>query len=118
MQEDVIFDFGRRIEEICETNHITKYQLMKKAGICHTSFYNMCNGKQTTPNLDHIRKICSVVDLDFAGFFTYQGEGPVFTKKRLQFFMEMNELDDNDFSRLEGYYRAIMEEKKNAKGQG
>ena len=112
MEEEVIFDFERRIREICEDNQMTRYELMNKAGLKHTSFYNMSNGKLTTPSLVSIKRICEVVDLDLASFFTYRGEGPGFTKSRMGIFMEINKLDDKDFGRLVGYYQAILEEKK------
>ena len=75
MEEEIIFDFERRIREICEDNQMTRYELMNKAGLKHTSFYNMSNGKLTTPSLVSIKRICEVVDLDLASFFTYRGEG-------------------------------------------
>ena len=112
MEEEIIFDFERRIREICEDNQMTRYELMNKAGLMHTSFYNMSNGKLTTPSLVSIKRICEVVDLDLASFFTYRGEGPGFTKSRMGIFMEINKLDDKDFGRLVGYYQAILEEKK------
>ncbi|MCD8120061.1 MAG: helix-turn-helix transcriptional regulator [Lachnospiraceae bacterium] len=65
------FNVGRRIQELCEKNNITKYRLAKWTGIDQTALAHNINGK-TIPTVANLERICDAFGITLAQFFSVE----------------------------------------------
>ena len=58
----------KRIEELCEQKHWSKYRLAKKSGIPHSTIFNMLK-RTNTPTIGTLVKICNGLGITLSQFF-------------------------------------------------
>lgn len=63
------FNVGKRIQELCEKNNITKYRLAKWTGIDQTALAHNISGK-TIPTVSNLERICDAFGITLAQFFS------------------------------------------------
>ncbi|MCM1114213.1 MAG: helix-turn-helix domain-containing protein [Clostridium sp.] len=61
-----------RILELCELNHITVNKLATISGITQSTLNNITSGRNNSPTISTIKKICDGIDITIKEFFDSQ----------------------------------------------
>lgn len=69
-------DITKRIDDLCQTHHMSKYRLSKLTGISQSAFSKLAR-QQSSLSLDSIQRICHAFDISLAQFFEEPEAGAV-----------------------------------------
>ncbi|MCD8120088.1 MAG: helix-turn-helix domain-containing protein [Lachnospiraceae bacterium] len=62
-------DIGRRIQDLLDAHHMSKYRLSKLTGIDQTALANNISGKHI-PTISNIERMCDALGITLAEFFS------------------------------------------------
>ncbi len=95
----------KRIEELCENKHWTKYRLAKESGIPHSTIFNMLK-RTNTPTISTLIKICNGFGITLSQFFS-DDETVTLTKEQKLLLRLWGTLEYNEKVRCEAYIRGV-----------
>lgn len=107
LQEFVI----KRIDELCQERHMSKYKLCQLTGIAQSSLSTMGHGK-TLPSITTLAKICEGLGISIFDFFNNRAEAVVITNDEKLILKYWNELTDNQKKVLLAFAKGIILESK------
>lgn len=81
LKEVRLIDIIRRIDELCELHHMSKYRLSQITGISQSAFSKMAR-QQTSLSLETIQRICDAFGITMAQFFSVSDEYPDLTQQQ------------------------------------
>lgn len=62
-------DIGKRIQDLLDEHHMSRYRLSKLTGIDQTALANNISGKHI-PTISNIERMCNALDITLAEFFS------------------------------------------------
>ena len=95
----------KRIEELCEQKHWSKYRLAKKSGIPHSTIFNMLK-RTNTPTIGTLVKICNGLGITLSQFFA-DDEYVTLTKQQKLLLRLWGTLENEEKIRCEAYIKGV-----------
>lgn len=99
---------ANRINELCEKQKISKYQLAKRSGLSESSISNLIN-RHRDPQCMTISKICDGFGITLSQFFQVEGKRYDLSPEQNHVLDIWESLTDNDRQLVEAYIRGIKE---------
>ena len=99
----------KRIEELCENKHWTKYRLAKESGIPHSTIFNMLK-RMNTPTISTLIKICNGLGITLSQFFA-DDETVTLTKEQELLLRLWGTLENEEKIRCEAYLKGVAGER-------
>lgn len=95
----------KRIEELCEQKHWSKYRLAKESGIPHSTIFNMLK-RTNTPTISTLVKICNGLGITLSQFFA-DDEYVTLTKQQKLLLRLWGTLENEERIRCEAYIKGV-----------
>ena len=95
----------KRIEELSEQKHWSKYRLAKKSGIPHSTIFNMLK-RTNTPTIGTLVKICNGLGITLSQFFA-DDEYVTLTKQQKLLLRLWGTLENEEKIRCEAYIKGV-----------
>ncbi len=95
----------KRIEELCEQKHWSKYRLAKESGIPHSTIFNMLK-RTNTPTISTLVKICNGLGITLSQFFA-DDEYVTLTKQQKLLLRLWGTLENEERVRCEAYIKGV-----------
>ncbi|CVI73471.1 DNA-binding transcriptional repressor PuuR [Clostridiales bacterium CHKCI001] len=95
----------KRIEELCEQKHWSKYRLAKESGIPHSTIFNMLK-RTNTPTISTLVKICNGLGITLSQFFA-DDECVTLTKQQKLLLRLWGTLENEERIRCEAYIKGV-----------
>lgn len=102
-----------RIEELCEERGWSHYRLAIKMDTSPNNIGNLFR-RTTTPSIPTIRRICEVMGITMAQFYSTEGQAVPLTGEQTHLLDLYNRLDHIDKCRAEAYLKGLAD----ASGKG
>ncbi|MCI6676321.1 MAG: helix-turn-helix domain-containing protein [Clostridiales bacterium] len=99
----------KRIEELCEQKHWSRYRLAKASGIPHSTIFNMMN-RTNTPTISTLIKICNGFGITLSQFFA-DDESVTLTQQQKLLLRLWGTLENEERIRCEAYIRGVAGER-------
>lgn len=97
---------AKRINELCEMQGISKYQLAKQSGISESSISNLIN-RHSDPQCSTINKICDGFGITMSQFFLNNEKRCDLTAEQQNILNLWDTLESNDKKLVEAYIEGI-----------
>ena len=102
---------AKRIRELCSERGWTVYQLMKKCEASKNSVYNAVNGKARI-TVATLEAICKSLNVSLGEFFRDGETDDIhISRDEKETIVRYRSLNERQRLRVEGYMRAMLEEK-------
>lgn len=105
LQEFVV----KRIDELCQERHMSKYKLCQLTGIAQSSLSTMASGK-TLPSITTLAKLCEGLGIRVFDFFEHNSDTTVITKDEQVMLKYWRELNDTQKKMLMAFAKGIIAE--------
>lgn len=97
----------KRINELCEERHMSKYRLCQLTGIAQSSLSTIANGK-TLPSIITLARLCEGLGISIFDFFERDGVNAVVTKDEQVMLKYWRDLDDTQKKMLTSFAKGII----------
>ena len=97
---------AKRINELCEKQNISKYQLAKQSGMSESSISNLVNRK-SDPQCTTIYRICKGLGITMSQFFSINEENCDLSPEQIYFLALWESLSRDQKQLVEAYIAGI-----------
>lgn len=95
-----------RINQLCEKQNITKYQLAKRSGMSESSISNLLN-RHSDPRFTTLSRICDGFGITLSQFFLPDGEKVDLTSEQKRILDIWEKLDDDEKRLVNAYIDGV-----------
>ena len=97
----------KRIEELCEQKHMSRYRLAQKSGIAQSSISTLLNRK-SVPTIQTLEKICDGFGITLSQFFAEDERILDLTQEQQELLRDWNSMDSQQQELVKAYIRGII----------